>query len=145
MKTTKTTTLKKNDIKRDWYIVDCTDKVIGRVATKVAYILQGKNKSNYAPNLNNGDCVILINTSKLIWTGKKSSQKLYRKHTGYQGGLKEIPLKNMMVINSNVVIEHAISKMLPKTRMRNDYFANLYCYRDNNHKHEAQQPKLLEI
>lgn len=141
----KTTSLKLKDVKRNWYVVDCTDQIIGRVATSVAMILQGKNKPNYAPNLNNGDHVILINTSKIKWTGKKATQKLYRKHTGFMGGLKERNLEWMMGKNPNVVLEEAIYKMLPKTRMRDVYMSNLHSYRDADHKHEAQKPVNLDL
>jgi large subunit ribosomal protein L13 len=141
----KTTTLKLKDIDRKWYVVDCTDKVIGRLSTEVAKVLQGKNKPNYAPNLNNGDHIILINTSKIKWTGKKAQDKVYRKHTGHLGGLKERTLSWMMGKNSNAVMEHSIYKMLPKNRMRDVYMANLHCYTGEAHKHEAQKPEKLEI
>jgi large subunit ribosomal protein L13 len=141
----KTTSLKLKDIKRNWYVVDCTDKVIGRVSTEVAYVLQGKHKVNYAPNLDNGDCVVLLNTSKIRWTGKKASQKVYRKHTGFQGGLKERSLEWMLERNPNVILENSIYKMLPKNKMRDVYMAHLYCYPNEEHKHEAQQPQKLEI
>lgn len=141
----KTTSLKAKDVKRSWYVVDCTDKIIGRVSTEVSKILQGKNKPNYAPNLDNGDFVILINTSKIKWTGKKAEDKVYRKHTGFQGGLKERTLEWMMNRNSNIVLEHSIYKMLPKNKMRDVFMSHLHCYTDANHKHEAQQPQMLEI
>jgi large subunit ribosomal protein L13 len=141
----KTTTLKKKDINRNWYIIDCTDKIIGRVSTEVATVLQGKHKPNYAPNLDNGDSVILINTSKIKWTGKKGTDKVYRKHTGYQGGLKEKTLGWLMEKNPNVVLEQSISKMLPKNKMRDVYMSHLYCYSGAEHKHDAQQPKTLEL
>jgi len=141
----KTTTLKLKDVDRKWYVIDCTDKVIGRLSTEVAKILQGKNKPNYAPNLNNGDHVILINTSKITWTGKKSQDKVYKKHTGHLGGLKERTLGWMMSKNSNAVLEHSIYKMLPKNRMRDVYMANLHSYIGAEHKHEAQTPSKLEI
>lgn len=141
----KTTSLKLKDIAHDWYMIDCTDKIIGRVSTEVAKALQGKNKPNYAPNLDNGSHVILINTDKIKWTGKKADQKIYRKNTGFQGGLKERSLEWMMNRNSVVVLEHSIYKMLPKNRMRDVYMSHLHCYKGSEHKHEAQQPKMLEI
>ena len=141
----RTTSLKLNDLNRKWYVIDCTDKVIGRISTEVSRILQGKNKPNYAPNLDNGDHIILINTSKLKWTGRKADQKLYTKHTGYQGGLKQRSLEWMMNRNPNVVIEHSVYKMLPKSRMRDVYMAKLHCYADADHKHQAQQPEVLEL
>jgi large subunit ribosomal protein L13 len=140
-----TTSLKLKDIDRKWYVVDCTDKIIGRVSSEVAKVLQGKNKPNYAPNLNNGDHIILVNTSKIKWTGKKADSKLYRKHSGHLGGLKEKPLSWMMSKNSNVVLETSIYNMLPKNRMRDVYMANLHCYIGGEHKHEAQQPGKLDI
>lgn len=141
----KTTSLKLKDVKRNWYVVDCTDQIIGRVATQVAKILQGKNKPNFDFNLNNGDHVILLNTSKIKWTGKKATQKLYRKHTGFLGGLKTKNLEWMVGRNANVVLEQAIYKMLPKTRMRDVYMANLHAYTGAEHKHEAQQPVNLDL
>ncbi len=141
----KTTSLKLKDVKRDWYVVDCTDQIIGRVASAVAKIIQGKNKPNYDANLNNGDHVILINTSKIKWTGKKATQKLYRKHTGFLGGLKERTLEWVMSKNPNVVLEQAVYKMLPKTRMRDVYISNLHAYSVAEHKHEAQQPVNLDL
>lgn len=141
----KTTTLKKKDLTKDWYIIDCNGIRIGRVASVVAPILQGKNKSNYSPNLNNGDSVVLINTSKIAWTGKKDKQKVYKKHSGFQGGMKEVDLKEMLSKNPNIVLEHAVSLMLPKNRMRDEYMKNLYCYKDAEHKHDAQKPKLIDL
>lgn len=141
----KTTSLKKKDLNKNWYIIDCSDQIIGRLATRVSTILQGKNKPNYAPNLNNGDAVILINTSKIKWTGAKATKKLYRKYSGFMGGLKELSLEKMMEKNPNVVLEHAVSKMLPKTRMRDEYMKNLHLYRDEKHNHEAQQPSEIHL
>jgi len=141
----KTTSLKQKDIKRNWYVVDCTDQIIGRLATLVAKIIQGKNKPNYAPNLNNGDKVILINTSKIKWTGKKATDKIYRKHTGYMGGLKERSLEWMLSKNPNTIMELAVYKMLPKNRMRDQYIKNMVCYAGSEHKHEAQNPVNLDL
>ncbi len=141
----KTTSLKAKDVMRNWYIIDCTDKVIGRISTEVAMRLMGKRKPNYAPNLDNGDSIILINTSKVRWTGNKEDQKVYKKYTGFQGGLKERTLGWMINRNSNKVLEHSIYKMLPKNRMRDVYMSHLYAYTDSEHKHEAQQPQSLEI
>ena len=141
----KTTTLKLKDKTNNWLIIDCTDQVIGRLSTKVAKILQGKHKVNYAPNLNNGDHVILINTSKIVWTGKKGSDKLYRKHSGFQGGLKEKTLDWMMSKNSNAVLETSISAMLPKNRMRDVYLKNLHSFAGSEHPHEAQQPVVVDL
>jgi large subunit ribosomal protein L13 len=142
----RTTSLKLKDLDKKWYLIDCTDMIIGRVSTKVATILQGKHKLNYAPNLNNGDHVILINTSKIKWTGnKKGEARLYRRHSGYQGGLKEISLDTMVKKNPNVILEHSISKMLPKNKMRDVYMAQLHCFAGADHKHVAQSPEMLEL
>lgn len=141
----RTTSLKLKDLNQKWYVIDCADKVIGRVSTKVVSLLQGKHKANYASNLNNGDQVILINTSKIKWTGNKGEERLYRRHSGYQGGLKERSLEWMKEKNPNVILEHSISKMLPKNKMRDVYMAQLHCYTGGEHKHAAQQPELIEI
>lgn len=141
----KTTSLKKNDIKHNWYLIDCTGLILGRFASQVAKILQGKNKVNYAPNLNNGDKVILINTSKVLFTGQKLKNKLYRSHSGYLGNLKETTLEIKMKKNPNFVVKNAISKMLPKNRMRKLFMRNLYCYSDDNYLQKAQNPVKLDI
>lgn len=141
----KTTSLKLKDLNKSWYIIDCTDQIIGRVSTKVSTLLQGKHKSNYATNLNNGDHVILINTGKIKWTGNKGEDRMFRRHSGYQGGLKERSLEWMVEKNPNVILEHSISKMLPKNKMRDVYMAQLHCYAGPEHKHEAQQPDQIEI
>ncbi len=141
----RTTSLKLSDIKRDWYVVDCSGQIIGRIASKVVRIITGKNKPNYAPNLNNGDKVILINTSNVRWTGSKGKTKIYRSHSGYQGGLKERTLEWLMHKNPNVVLRNAIYGMLPKNRMRDKYMTNVYFYAGSSHNHEAQKPKVLDI
>lgn len=141
----KTTSLKLKDLNQNWYVIDCADQIIGRVSTKVATLLQGKHKSNYASNLNNGDQVILINTSKIKWTGNKGETRIFRRHSGYQGGLKERSMEWMKDKNSNVILEHSISKMLPKNKMRDVYMAQLHCYVGGEHKHAAQQPENIEI
>lgn len=142
----KTTALKKSKVIKNWYVIDCTDKIIGRVSSEVSKILQGKNKPDYAPNLNNGDQVILINTSKIKWTGNnKGKAKLYRKHSGYQGGLTERNLEWMMNKNPNAVIYNSVSRMLPKNKMREVYMGNLYMYVNEEHKHQAQNPVKLDI
>ena len=141
----RTTSLKLKDLNKKWYVIDCTDQIIGRVSTKVSTMLQGKHKANYAPNLNNGDSIILINTSKIRWTGNKGEERQYRRHSGYQGGLKEKSLDWMKDKNPNVILQHSISKMLPKNKMRDVYLAQLYCYAGGEHKHEAQQPVTIEI
>lgn len=141
----KTTSLKLKDVKKNWLVIDCTDQIIGRLSTVVSKIIQGKHKPNYAPNLDNGDKVILINTSKIRWTGKKATDKIYRKHTGFQGGLKERSLEWMLSKNPNTILELSIYKMLPKNRMRDKYITNLYCYAGSEHKHEAQEPKLIDL
>jgi large subunit ribosomal protein L13 len=141
----KTTTLKLKDVRRDWYVIDCSGQTLGRIASKVVRIITGKNKPNYAPNLNNGDKVILINTSNIRWTGNKGETKIYRSHSGYQGGLKERTLEWLMHKNPNAVLRNAIYGMLPKNRMRDKYITNVYFYTDSNHNHEAQHPKVLDI
>lgn len=141
----KTTSLKLKDVQKNWYVIDCTDQIIGRVSSEVAKRLQGKHKPNYAPNLDNGDHIILINTDKIKWTGRKGLQKVYMKHSGYQGGLKQKTLSWMMSKNPNVVLEESIYKMLPKNRMRDVYMAKLHCFRNAEHKHEAQNPVKIEL
>ena len=141
----KTTSLKLRDIKRNWYLIDCTGLVMGRLASRVSLMLQGKHKPNYAPNLNNGDKVILINTSKVVFTGDKLKNKLYRKHSGYLGNLKERNLEWMMGKNASAVLRNAIYKMLPKNRMRRVYIKNLFCYSGDHHPHQSQEPVVLKL
>ena len=131
----KTYSTKASDIKREWHIIDASDKVLGRLATQVASLLMGKHKSIYSPNLDTGDFVVVINAAKVQVTGNKMKQKLYYRHSGYPGGLKSISLEKMMQTHPTRVIEHAIKGMLPHNRLGAKMFKKLKVYAGDTHPH----------
>ncbi len=133
------------EIDRKWYVVDATDHTLGRLASEVASVLKGKNKPTYTPHLDTGDYVIIINADKIKVTGKKLDQKLYRKHSEYTGGFKEVTLRQMMDKKPEDVLLHAVKGMLPKNTLGKDMLKKLYVYAGSEHKHEAQKPEVLEI
>ncbi|MFH1441583.1 MAG: 50S ribosomal protein L13 [Candidatus Omnitrophota bacterium] len=136
---------KKEDIKRDWYIFDVKDKVLGRIATKIAVVLRGKHKAIFTPYVDTGDNVVVINASKIRVTGRKASQKVYRRYSGYPGGLREVTLGNMLSDKPEKVIRLAISRMLPGGPLGRDMIKKLKVYADDKHPHKAQNPKVWEI
>jgi len=131
----KTYSTKASDIKREWHIIDASDKVLGRLATQVASLLMGKHKSIYSPNLDTGDFVVVINAAKVQVTGNKMKQKLYYRHSGYPGGLKSISLEKMMQTHPTRVIEHAVKGMLPHNRLGAKMFKKLKVYAGDTHPH----------
>ena len=131
--------------KKKWYVIDATDLILGRVSTEIASILRGKNKPQYAPNVDMGDYVVIVNAEKIAVTGKKLQQKLYYHHSGYVGGLKETRLDKMLETHPERVIEHAVKGMLPKNALGRKMFAKLYVYAGAEHPHAAQKPETLEI
>ena len=133
------------EIDRKWYVVDATDHTLGRLASEVASVLKGKNKPTYTPHLDTGDYVIIINAEKIKVTGKKLDQKLYRKHSEYTGGFKEITLRQMLDKKPEDVLLHAVKGMLPKNTLGKDMLKKLFVYTGSEHKHEAQKPEVLEI
>ena len=145
MKSTKTTTPNQSEIKRGWFIVDAKDKILGKVAAKIATYLQGKNKADYTPYIDMGDQVIVINAQQVATTGKKLKQKMYKRYSGYPGGLKETPLEVMLETKPEEVISHAVKGMLPKNKLGSRMLTRLKVYRDAKHPHIAQNPSVLEI
>lgn len=141
----KTYVAKKEDIKRKWYIIDAKDKVLGRLASKVAVILRGKHKAIFTPHIDTGDGVIVINAAKIKVTGRKLKEKLYRRYSGYPGGLKEVTLGTMLAKSPVTVIKLAIKRMLPSRPLARDMFKKLKVYADDKHPHQAQNPQMLEI
>lgn len=141
----KTYVAKKEDIKRQWYLVDATDKILGRLATKVAVILRGKHKPIFTPHLDTGDGVIVINAAKIKVTGRKLKQKVYRRYSGYPGGLKEVPLGEMLKKKPQTVVSLAINRMLPRGPLGRKLIKKLKVYADDKHPHKAQNPVLLEV
>lgn len=141
----KTYVAKPAEISRKWYVVDAQDKVLGRLASEVAAILRGKNKPEFTPFMDAGDFVIVINASKIKLTGNKLDQKLYRYHTGYPGGLKEIKYRNMVQNKPEKVIELAVKGMLPKNALGRAMYKKLFVYAGPDHEQSAQQPEALVL
>ncbi len=128
-----------------WYVVDATDMPLGRLASQVAAVLRGKNKPTFTPNVDMGDYVIVINTDKVVLTGKKLEKKMYTYHTGYIGGLKQTPYKDMMAKKSDVVVYEAIKGMLPKNSLGKKMLTKLRVYKGDKHEQAAQKPEVLEL
>ena len=127
-----------------WHTIDADGQILGRFATKIAVILRGKDKSNFTPHVDCGDYVIVLNAEKIQTTAEKGSDKLYRRHSGYMGSLKTKTLSEIMVSDPRKVIYHAVAGMLPKNRLRASMLKKLKIYIGMEHRHEAQQPKILK-
>ena len=141
----KTTALRTQDIEQKWYILDCTGKKLGRLSVQVANILRGKNKPEYTPNSDVGDFVILLNAKKIEVTGKKATDKIYYRHSGFPGGLKSTTLSNLMKEKPTQAIELAVKGMLPKGPLGRSMFRKLKVYPGPTHRHSAQEPQTLDI
>lgn len=141
----KTYMAKGETVQRDWYVVDAEGLVLGRMASQVAAILRGKNKPVFTPHVDCGDHVIILNADKIVLTGKKLDQKMYRRHSGYVGGLKETSCRQMMEKKPEMVVYEAIRRMLPKGPLGRQMLTKLRVYRGNEHNHAAQQPKELQL
>ena len=132
-------------VERKWYVVDAAGLTLGRLATRVASVLRGKNKPTYTPIVDCGDFVIIINTDKVVLTGKKLEDKFYRYHTGYIGGLKEISYKKLMAEKSDLAVYEAVKGMLPKNSLGRAMIKKLRVYKGAEHNHAAQKPEVLTI
>ena len=132
-------------VERKWYVVDAAGLTLGRLATKVASVLRGKHKPTFTPNVDTGDFVIVINTDKVVLTGKKLEDKFYRYHSGYIGGLKEIPYKKLMAEKSDLAVYEAVKGMLPKNSLGRVMLKKLRVYKGAEHNHAAQKPEVLKI
>jgi len=141
----KTYVTKREDVQREWYVVDAAGQTLGRLASRVAHILHGKHKPAYSPAVDVGDCVIVVNAEKIHVTGRKLDQKIYYRHTGYPGNLKRTTLRNLLQKHPTRVIELAVRGMLPKNRLGRRMFKKLKVYAGPDHPHAAQQPKPLEL
>lgn len=141
----KTVMANANTVVREWVLIDATNIPLGRVASQVATILRGKNKPCYTPHVDTGDYVIVINTDKMILTGKKDVQKTYFRHSGFPGGTTFIQYKDLMEKRSDFVLEKAVKGMLPKNSLGRDMFRKLKVYKGSEHPHQAQQPKQIVI
>ena len=136
---------KSHEVKREWFVVDASGLTLGRLASQVASVLRGKHKPTFTPNVDTGDFVIVLNSDKVVLTGKKLEQKMYTYHTGYIGGLKQTPYKDMMAKKSDVVVYEAVKGMLPKNSLGRQMITKLRVYKGAEHNHQAQQPKVLEL
>ena len=134
-----------NDSNKDWYVIDATDVVLGRLASKVAHMLKGKHKPQYQPHTDEGDYIIVINAKKIKVTGNKLSDKIYYKHTGYIGNMKETPLGKMLDKKPDFVIKNAVKGMLPKNPLGRSMIKKLKIYESDTHGHAAQKPTALEV
>ncbi len=133
------------NVVRKWYVVDAEGVVLGRLASKVAAILRGKNKPTFTPNVDTGDFVIVVNCDKVRLTGKKLENKIYRYHTGHIGGLKEIQYKTLMATKADVAVYEAVKGMLPKNSLGRQMLTKLKVYKGAEHKNQAQKPEVLKL
>ena len=141
----KTFSAKPLEITRKWYVIDAEGATLGRVAVAATNILRGKNKPQYTPNVDTGDFVIIINADKITVSGKKETDKLYRSHSGYPGGFKEISFKAMMEKTPTRAIEKAVKGMLPHNTLGDEQFQKLKVYAGAEHPHAAQKPEVYEL
>jgi len=141
----KTSVPSSDSIDRQWFLVDAENQTLGRLATEVASVLRGKTKPNFTPHLDTGDFVIIVNAEKIKVTGKKSDQKLYRRHSGRPGGMKVETFKSLQARIPERIVEKAIKGMLPHTRLGRQLFNKLKVYKGSDHPHAAQEPKTLTL
>ncbi|MCX7954313.1 MAG: 50S ribosomal protein L13 [Bacteroidales bacterium] len=139
----KTSFLPKEKVEKRWYLIDATGIPVGRLASRIAFILRGKNKPNFTPNVDCGDNVIVINCEKVVFTGKKMTEKKYVKYTGYPGGQRFTTPSILLQKNPKKIIEHAVKCMLPKNRLGRKMFTHLKVYVGENHPHKAQKPEII--
>jgi large subunit ribosomal protein L13 len=141
----KTYVPKKTEIKKNWYLVDAEGKILGRLASKIAQILSGKNKPIYTPYLDTGDFVVVINAKKVKVTGNKEKKKIYYHYSGYPGGMKEIVYEKLLEKKPTVIIQKAVRGMLPKNKLRRKMLKKLKIYAGTKHRHQAQNPEKIEL
>ncbi len=141
----KTYSAKASDVRRDWFVIDAENVILGRLATEVAHRLRGKHKAEYTAHVDTGDCIVVINAEKIRVTGKKLDDKMYHKHSGYPGGLKSVPLGKLQEKHPERIIELAVKGMLPKNPLGRAMYRKLKVYAGGVHPHEAQQPQPLKI
>ena len=141
----KTVSAKKETVRRDWYVVDATDKVLGRIATEIANRLRGKHNPEYTPHIDTGDYIVVVNADKVRVTGNKVTDKIYFRHTGYPGGIKETSFGKLMETYPERAIEIAVKGMMPRNKLSRAMLGKLKIYAGGEHPHTAQQPKPLEL
>lgn len=132
-------------VERKWYVIDAEGQTLGRLASEIARLLRGKTKPQYTPHVDTGDFVIVVNANKVVVSGRKAEQKLYRRHTGYPGGLKEVTYEQMMDRKPAEILRKAVYGMMPKTRLARQQFRKLKIYAGPEHPHEAQTPEPYEV
>lgn len=145
MKNMKTFSAKAQETKKDWYVVDASDKVLGRLASEIASRLRGKHKAIYTPHVDTGDFIVVVNAEKIVLTGKKLTDKIYYSYSGYPGGLRETSAGKMLAEKPERVISIAVAGMLPKNNLGRKMLKKLKVYSGNAHPHEAQCPKTLAV
>jgi large subunit ribosomal protein L13 len=145
LKNMKTYSAKPETVKRDWFVVDASGKTLGRLATEIARRLKGKHKAEYTPHVDTGDYIIVINAEKVTVTGNKAQNKMYYRHSGYPGGIKETNFEKLQASKPEMIIEKAVKGMLPKNPLGRAMFRKLKVYAGTEHTHTAQQPIPLEI
>ncbi|HSK98987.1 MAG TPA: 50S ribosomal protein L13 [Rubrobacteraceae bacterium] len=133
------------EVERKWYVVDAEGQTLGRLATQIARLLRGKNKPQYTPHVDTGDFVVVVNADKVVVTGKKAEQKVYRRHSGYPGGMKETSYARMMERKPTEVLRKAVGGMMPRTRLARQQLRKLKIYAGPEHPHAAQSPHELEV
>ena len=141
----KTTSIRINEINRDWFIIDAENQTLGRLASEIAQILRGKKKPFFTPHMDMGDCVVVVNADKIQVTGKKETDKTYFRHTGYPGGGKETSLAEIRRKKPERIVENAVKGMLPHNRLGRSILSHLKVYAGSDHPHAAQQPQALEL
>jgi len=141
----KTFSAKPAEVKREWYVVDAADKVLGRVATEIATRLRGKHKPEYTPHVDTGDHIVVINAEKIAVTGKKEEDKIYYHHTGFPGGIKDVNVRQLRERAPTRILENAVRGMLPKNSLGRAMLKKLHLYVGAEHNHAAQQPKKWEL
>ena len=141
----KTSLAKKEEVKRNWFLFDASGKTLGRFASELAKVLRGKHKPDFTSHIDTGDGVVVINADKIKVTGAKEAQKIYKYHTGYMGGLREIPYQVMLDRNPEYIIERAVKGMMPKTRMGEHQYKRLRVYRGADYKEAAQNPIAVNV
>jgi large subunit ribosomal protein L13 len=132
-------------VERKWHLIDAEGQTLGRLATEIARLLRGKNKPQYTPHVDTGDFVVVVNAEKVVVTGKKAEQKVYRRHTGYPGGLKETSYEVMLERKPTEILRKAVKGMMPRTRLGRQQFRKLKIYAGPEHPHEAQAPEPYEV
>jgi large subunit ribosomal protein L13 len=140
-----TSSAKSSDNPQNWYVVDANGAVLGRLASQVAHRLRGKHNPNFTPHADTGDWVIVINAEKIVLTGRKMDKKMYYRHSGYIGGLKQMTAKELLEKKPEELVRSAVKGMLPKNRLGRQLFKKLKVYTGNAHPHEAQQPEIIQI